>query len=145
MSLSSGQCFRLVTLFLVLGCVHSQEVDEYYSRTSYDRYDDRKEPVVNARTFFETCLKIRDSNNYFTEEEQLHHPLLPPPSYSLGNDENYNNNNNIDNNNNKHDLKHVPKFILESQNCTDYRCMANDLQRDPRQLGHITCYSVSTF
>jgi hypothetical protein len=105
-----------------------------------------------------TSLTFRDDNNFFSDEEKLHPPLLPPPS-TFGRDrfDNFNNNNNYDfnryndNDNDNGDADggekprskpYVPKFLLESRHCTDYRCMAHDLQRDPRQLAKFICHTV---
>ena len=92
---------------LIIQNVNTQDADEYYSRNSYQYQQKPEQQQVNAKTFFQTCLEIRDSNNFLTEEEQFHSPIAPAalPTGPAGSD----------------DLKHLPKFILESRTCTDYR------------------------
>ena len=150
---------RLVTVLLVAArCCECQGVDDYYSRNLFNGYNGGDVAEVNnPKSFFDTCIKVRDSNNFFSEEEKFHHPILPPPT-SFARDSRFDNNNNNYNFNNSNnntdydDVAHagnkdekkpyVPEFLLESQHCTDYKCMALDLNRDPRQLGRFTCYSV---
>ena len=150
---------RSVTLLLVAArCCECQGVDDYYSRNPFSGYNYGGDvfEVNNPKSFFDTCIKVRDSSNFFNEEEKFHHPLLPPPT-SFGRDsrfDNDNNNNNFNNYNNDYDdgvhaedkdkkKPYVPEFLLESRHCTDYKCMALDLNRDPRQLGQFTCNSVT--
>jgi hypothetical protein len=106
MSLIKTVCLHFI-FCLVIQSVQLQDADEYYSRNSYQYQQQPEQQQVNAKTFFQTCLQIRDSNNFFTEEEQFHSPIAPAalPTGPAGNE----------------DLKHLPKFILESRTCTDYR------------------------
>ena len=105
---------------LIIQNVKTQDADEYYSRNSYQYQQKPEQQQVNAKTFFQTCLEIRDSNNFLTEEEQFHSPIAPAalPTGPAG----------------SYDLKHLPKFILESRTCTDYR-----YSQDPNN-GHLHLY-----
>ena len=118
--------FAHFILCLIIQNVNTQDADEYYSRNSY-QYQQKPEQQqqVNAKTFFQTCLEIRDSNNFFTEEEQFHSPIAPAalPTGPAGSD----------------DLKHLPKFILESRTCTDYR-----YSQDPNNVSFATQQNNST-
>ncbi len=133
---SSKQARKWLSLLLVVQSVYSQDVDEYYNRDPYGVYNQdelQQQPSTNAKTFFQTCLSIRDENVFLSDDEQFHHPLLPAalPTGSRH-----------DNNVNNNDLSHLPKFLSESRMCTDYKCMAHDMQRDPRQLDRLVCNRV---
>ena len=136
--LTSSNNFRQwLSLLLVVQSVVSQGVDEYYNRDPYSGYQqDEQQPSTNAKTFFQTCLSIRDANLFLSDDEQFHHPLLPAalPTGSR-------HDNNVHNN----DLNHLPKFLSESRMCTDYKCMAHDMLRDPRQLDRLVCNRVCDF
>ena len=145
----------LLAVVVASGVVDGQDVAELYSFNNFKTGP--VGPPINPKSFFDTCIKFRDANNLFNDEEQLHHPILPPPT-SFGRDSRFDNNYNSnqdyleENNNNDNDFgdinKHktktyVPKFLTEFKHWTDYKCMAKDLERDPRQLGRFQCYSVS--
>ncbi len=137
---SSNHFHKWLSLLLIVQSVHTQETDEYYNRDHYNsgyQEDEQQHSSINAKTFFQTCLSIRDANLFLSDDEQFHHPLLPaalPTGSRHDNDDNGVNN-----------ISHVPKFLSESRMCTDYKCMAHDLQRDPRQLDRLVCNRVRLF